>query len=152
MNIAHRRPNPGGSFTLIELLLVIGGAIIITALTMPVGLNFYRIQVLDETANDILGILRRAQTQATFQKNDSAFGVKFLPQSYVLFQGSSYAERVQSEDETFDLSVGITVSGIDEAIFEKLTGIPSATGTLTINSDDSSRRLDINVQGKIERQ
>lgn len=143
--------NPIG-LTLIELLLVIGSIIIIAALTMPVGLNFYRLQVLDETTSDILGILRRAQNQATFQKNDSAFGVKFLSDSYILFQGSSYAERIQSGDEIIMLPLGIGISGIDEVVFEKLIGIPSFTGTLTITSDGSSQKLSVNAQGAIERE
>ena len=137
-------------FTLIELLLVIGGIAIISALTIPVGVNFYRTQVLDETAGDILGALRRAQSQAVFQKNDSEFGVRFLSDSYVLFEGNSYGE-VPSQDETFNLVGGITTSGIVEVTFAKLTGIPSATGTLTITSANDSQGININAQGKIEK-
>jgi len=137
-------------FTLIELLLVIGGIGIIAALTIPVGVNFYRIQVLDETAGDILVALRRAQSQAMFQKNDSAFGVRFLSDSYVLFEGNSYGE-VPSQDEPFNLMGGITTSGIVEVDFAKLTGIPNTTGTLTITSGNDSQGIHINAQGKVEK-
>ncbi|MGB2762494.1 MAG: prepilin-type N-terminal cleavage/methylation domain-containing protein [Minisyncoccales bacterium] len=138
-------------FTLLELLIVIAAAILITALTIPVGVRFFQTQILDETRAGILETLRSAQNQAMFQKNDSAFGVKFLSGSYVLFQGSSYGE-VPSEDENFTLSSGITTSGIDEVVFAKLTGIPNPSGTLTITSGNDSQALNINTQGKIERQ
>ena len=136
---------------MLELLLVIATAILVAALTIPVGIRFFQTQTLDETTAGILETLRRAQTQAMFQKNDSAFGVKFLSDSYVLFQGSSY-EEIPSEDESFSLPSGITTTGIDEVVFAKLTGIPNPSGTLTITSGNDSQALNINSQGKIERQ
>jgi len=148
--IFRSRKNSAG-FTLIELLLVITVVIVITALTIPVGIHFYQTQVLNETMDGILGVLRRSHNQAVFQKDDSAFGVKFLSDSYVLFRGESYVARVQNDDETFILPTGVGVSGIDEVVFTKLTGLPSATGTLTIISGNSSQMLNINSYGKIER-
>jgi len=139
-------------FTLLELLLVITAAVLVAAFTIPTGIRFFQIQLLDEATSDILGVVRRAQSQAVFQKNDSVFGVRFLPSSYVLFQGSSYALRVQSEDETFSLGGGITATGVDEVVFGKLTGLPNATSTITITSGSDMQTLDINSQGKIERQ
>jgi len=139
-------------FTLLELLLVIGAAILIAAFTIPVGVRFFQNQILDETTSSILGALRRAQNQAISQKNDSVFGVKFLSGSYVLFQGNSYGSRIQSEDESFSLPGGITTAGIEEVVFAKLTGIPNTTGTLTIISGNDSQTLNINAQGSIERQ
>lgn len=139
-------------FTLLELLLVVGAAILIGALTVPIGVHFFQSQTLDETASSILSTLRRAQNQAIYQKNDNSFGIKFLAGSYVLFQGDSYESRIQSEDESFSLPGGITTSGIDEVVFAKLTGIPNTTGTLTITLGNDSQTLDINAQGKIERQ
>lgn len=139
-------------FTLLELLLVISVAIIIAGLTTPIGVRFFQTQTLDETTSSILGTIRRAQNQAVFQKNDSVFGVKFLFGSYVLFQGSSYASRIQSEDESFTLSSGIATSGIDEVVFTKRTAIPNIIGTLIITFGNDSQALNINAQGKVERQ
>lgn len=136
---------------MLELLLVIAAAILIGALTVPVGIRFFQTQTLDETTAGILETLRRAQNQAMFQKNDSAFGVKFLSGSYVLFQGTSYGE-VPSEDESFSLPSGIAASGIDEVVFSKLTGTPNPRGTLIIASGYDSASININAQGKIERQ
>ena len=138
-------------FTMIEILLVIAGVILIAALTIPVGIRFFQTQTLDETMAGILETLRRAQNQAIFQKNDRAFGVKFLSDSYVLFQGTSY-EEFPSEDESFSLPSGTTTSGINEVVFSKLTGIPNTTGTLTITSGNDSQVININEQGKIEKE
>ena len=133
-----------------ELIVVIGAAIVIAAFTMPIGFRFFQTQRLDETTMDILGTLRRANSQAMSQKNDSAFGVKFLPGLYTLFQGDSYALRALSYDEDFNLPVGISVIGIDEINFSKLNGTPSFTGAFSINSGSDSESININAYGKIE--
>ena len=138
-------------FTLVELIIVIGAAILIAAFTMPVGFRFFQTQRLDETTMDILQTLRRANNQAISQKNDSAFGVKFFPGSYTLFQGGSYIARVVSKDEDFDLPIGTSVTGIDEVNFSKLNGTPSFTGAFSINSGSDSQSVSINAYGKIEK-
>lgn len=140
------------AFTLIEILIIISIALIILALTIPMGVKFFQSQNLDETVNDILETLRRAQNQALTQKNDSSFGVKFLSDSYILFQGDSFDFRVQSEDEVFDLRSGINISGIDEIVFAKSTGIPNVSGTMTLSSNNETKNININSQGRIERQ
>lgn len=139
-------------FTFLELLIVLGLGVIIAVFTIPVGLNFYKLQVLDDTSEDILQVVRRAHHQAFFQKLDSNFGVKFFSDSYVLFQGNSYDTRVLSEDEFFSLPAGMSPSGMSEVVFEKLSGIPTTTGSLTLTSDGNTRILTINVQGKIEKE
>lgn len=138
-------------FTIIELLIVLAGTAIVVALTVPIGIRFFYSQTLDEATSNIMSTLRRSESQAKFSKNDSAFGVKFLSGSYVLFQGSSYASRTQSEDESFALLGGITTSGITEIVFAKVTGIPSVTGTLTVSFLGDSKTVTINAQGEIER-
>lgn len=139
------------ALTLIELLLTLGLIVAVVALTAPIGVKFYVSQALDDTANNILETLRRAHNQAVFQKNDSAFGVKILTDSYVLFEGSSYAARNQSKDEIFDLAEGISLSGADEVVFSKLYGT-SIGGTVMINSAGQIKSININAQGKVEHQ
>lgn len=138
-------------FTLLELLIVIALVIILVALTFPIGLNFYGNQAMDETSSNIISALRKAQSQSIFQNNDSSFGVKFLSDSYVLFQGGSYGGRIQSEDEIFSLPKGVSVSGADEIVFSKLSGI-TAPRVLVISSRSYNQGISVNDYGKIERQ
>jgi len=146
-NVRNKR-----GFTLTEVLIVIGIALFISGLTIPVGVRFFQVQTLDETAVSLMETLRRAHNHAVFQKNDSDFGVKILSDSYVLFQGDSYASRTQSEDENFILSTNIITSGIDEVVFAKSVGTPDVIGALTVTLWSDSQTIDISAQGKIERQ
>ena len=139
-------------FTLLELFIAMGIIVIIASLTIPIGINFYKTQLLDEVSVDVLSALRRASAQASYQKNDSAFGMKFLSGSYVLFQGSSYATRTISEDEEFFVSGGTSFGGINEVVFSKYFGLPGASGTITLSLSGQTQTLYISTQGRIERQ
>lgn len=141
-------------FTIPELIIVLGIIAALAVLTIPLGVNFYREQLLDETAQDILLALRRAQNQAVTQRSDSKFGINFSaePGVYILFQGDSYATRLQAADEKFYRPLGVSVFGISEVVFEKLSGQPNTFGVVTVSSLGNSKQININAQGKIERQ
>lgn len=138
-------------FTIFEVIIVIGVGIVLVLMTLPVSVRFYQISIADETTNDIVSIFRRAESSAMLGKYDRAFGVKFLPDQYVLFQGPSYLSRVVIEDQISPLPSGTILSGLpDEIIFTKQTGAPSATGTLSVRVFDRTHHVDIRNGGVIE--
>lgn len=137
-------------FTLFEIIIVMSLAVLLAIIAVPLSMNLFRSQQLMTTTGTVLSTLRHARSQAVFQKNDSSFGVKFLPESYVLFQGSSYATRVQDEDVLFLIPATVSVSGISEVVFAQRTGMPNTTGTILIMAGTASRSVNINQQGIIE--
>jgi len=137
-------------FSLIEIIIVITALIIIAALTIPVGVNFYKKELLNETSQDVLNIVRSAREKAIFQKNDSNFGVKFFSGSYVSFRGDSYDSRIPGEDEDYYLPIGISIIGLDQIVFAKLTGNPSVAGIITISFGSEEHKILINEQGLAE--
>lgn len=137
-------------FTLLEIIIVISIVAIIFIVAIPMSITFLKSQNLNTTTNNVLSTLRQAQTQAMFQKNDSSFGVKFLDDSYILFQGSSYVTRVTSEDILISTPFTVSISGINEIVFAKRTGIPNTTGALLIMAGTINRSVYINQQGTIE--
>jgi len=141
--------NPQG-FSIIEVLLVIALGTALTALALPVGFRFYQFQVADETSTGILSALRNAESRSRLGSEGSTFGVKLLPTSYVLFQGDTYASRNVSRDAIFPLPAGTNiVSTSDEIIFARVTGIPSATGTISIVLYDRMHEIEVNDAGVI---
>ncbi len=141
-------------FTIAELGIALGMVVVIAVLTVPFGIIFYRDQILDETAQDILIALRRSQSQAITQREDSRFGINFSTETdaYVLFQGNSYITRMPAADEKFYLPFGFSLSGIGEVVFENLSGLPNTTGNITVSFLGNNKQININTQGKIERQ
>jgi hypothetical protein len=137
-------------FTIFEVLIVIGMSTVLLALALPVGFRFYQFQVADETTTGILSALRNAESKSRLGMESSAFGVKLLPTSYVLFQGDNYSTRLVSRDEVFSLSPGTTIeSEGDEIIFARVTGIPSATGTMTITLYERTHEIEVNDAGVV---
>ncbi len=137
-------------FTIIELLLVMGLITIVAAITAPVGISFYKAQLISDVSENVTDSLRRAQAYATGSRNDSSYGVQILPNEYVLFEGSSYASRVVSEDEIFYYPETVIITGFDEIIFSKVSGEPSEVGTLTFTLGNRIKYVELTPAGNIE--
>lgn len=124
-------------FALVEILIVIGIAGALVALTIPMGIGFYQGQQLDTAIEEIVQALRRAQFKAMSMQDDSAWGVYFETGQYRL------------EDEIFVLNSNIEITGINQVIFSKLEGLPSYAGDINISNDKELQTITINAQGVV---
>ncbi len=135
-------------FTIFEVLIVIGISTLLIALTAPMGFRFYQVQVADETTVGVLSALQSATREARLGKNDHAFGIKFLSDRYVIFEGDQYTARIPAQDQTYALPLGTSIgSTTDEIVFAKVTGIPSATGTFSIGLYGVTHMIAVNSFG-----
>lgn len=141
--------NKEKGFSFAEALIVIALGITLAVFTVPIGFRFFELQQLDETRRGISTALRTAQAQSSAQKNDAMFGVKILSDSFVLFQGASYASRAALEDEAFPIGRNISVAGDTEFAFSKLWGTTTA-GTITLALGTESRSISVNSEGLTE--
>jgi type II secretory pathway pseudopilin PulG len=136
-------------FSIIELILVIALTFTLGLLIFPISISLLRSQTLEETTELLAGVLRRAELQAMYEKHDSAFGVKVLEGSYVLFEGGSYADRNADEDEVFSLASSVALGGLDEVVFLKRTGTPDTDGLITLGLGNQQNVIDVNYAGTI---
>jgi hypothetical protein len=132
---------------------VIAIATIIFSFSAPYSLKFYRTQLVEEVRSNIINTLQQARHNAVLQKNDSSFGVTLseVPESYVLFQGDSYAERETAQDDIFPVISDITFSGLTDVVFAKLTGLPNATGTISVSYGTIVRNILVEDFGVISK-
>lgn len=110
--------------TLIEILLIVGIMAILLAISLPLGLDFYKNQQLESQARGISQTIRRAQLKSMSGEIDSSFGVYLTNDNYILFKGDSFLTRDSQYDEVFELPEVITLQGLSEIVFLKLEGIP----------------------------
>ena len=137
-------------FTLLEILLVLAMISIIAGFSIPVYQSFQVKNDLDISANTIASSFRRAQVLAEASDGDSQWGVKVLSGSITLFQGSSYAGRVAAFDEVFTVPTSITPSGLNEVVFDRLTGQALSTGTVTMTATTGQvRTIAITSKGTV---
>ena len=137
-------------FTLLEMLFVVAILAVIISFSLPLSLDFYQNQQVDAVSGDIVSALRRAQAKAMAMENNFVFGVYFSADNYTLFQGNSYALRNSEQDQVFALSSVLSLSGLSEVVFSKLSGKPLAVGALTLTtSNGQTRDITINEAGLV---
>lgn len=144
-------------FTLVELLIVIGIGVIITASAMPIYSNFQSGTQVNESATQLLQTVRLAKMRSEQRVNNSAHGVRFFQtqnqDSYVLYQGASYVTRDAAYDRrvVLDNVLNLTSSGGLDISFQPGSGVPSASSMITItHSVHGSQTIQIHENGLIE--
>jgi len=144
-------------FTVIELFLVITLTLVLVSLSVPIYSSLQISNQLNGSTSLLVQTLRTGKERSMARVNNSIHGIKLQENSYVLYQGSSYATRTQEYDrvtelEGISLSWSLSGSGqTDEIIFSKSLGVPNMIGTITLtNEDNKTKTISINEIGKIE--
>jgi len=144
----------GAGFTLIELMIVVALIIMFSALVLPMSFNFFQEATLKDQVRNIENSLRKAQAMAITGQEDSSAGVKITQSECIIFEGESYDNRREKADTIIPFPVSLSLSGADEIVFQKSTGLPTfpeEERTIIITFGDNSKEITINSQGKIER-
>ena len=134
-------------FTIIELLLVILIVSIITLMSASFYSRFLTQNAVDNTREQLVGSFRKAQTYSMMGKQNGVWGVRYTlsPKKITLYLTGSSAF-----DEIYNVNDNITVTVFD-ITFAKITGLPSATPTITITGGDNSKTITINSQGVVSK-
>ena len=124
-------------FTLIEIVVVLG---IVSLIAAGATVLFFSVQsnnAREVIANEMITVLRRAQSRSMFGESQSEFGVQFLTNKYVEFEGDTYVEGGLGNTE-HRLPAGTSLSDFDfngdaAIYFERITGEASNSGSVDIN-------------------
>lgn len=137
-------------FTLLELLLSVAIIGAIAGLGAPVYQSFQVRNDLEIAANTLAQSARRASVLAAASEGDSVWGLQVASGQIVIFKGTSYAARDTDYDEISTLPSSITPSSLTEVTFAKMTGLPNATGTMTLTSvTGDTRNVVLNARGTV---
>lgn len=149
VNLGYRENIKLKAFSLLEILLVVAMIGIISGITAVVYQSFQVKNNIDLAQITTVQTLRRAQIQSKASDGDSTWGVNISSTNITMFKGASYALRDSTFDEIYDFPSSITPSGIQEIVFTKMDGEPSATGTITFTTNNETRNLTINSKGMV---
>ena len=136
-------------FTLIETLLTLGILTVLLSITLPIGFDFYTTSILQSERDTLVSILTRARGLSLTHYHGAPHGIFQTPQTFIIFQGASYATRIQTYDQLFPRTRSITISGPPELIFTPLSGDTGPT-TLTLSIGNGNQTITINAEGMIE--
>lgn len=137
-------------FTLVETLLVMALIIIVSGLSLPIARSLQTTNDVDVAAVAIAQNTRQARLLAESGSLDDNWGVRVLAGEITLYRGANYATRVNGFDQQSTIASSITLSGVNEINFTKITGMPSVAGTITLTGlNGSARNVTINSKGVV---
>lgn len=140
-------------FTLIEFLLVAAILLVIGGMVPAFSNRFLLQNSVAETADRLAFSLRNAQGYALSGKGGDSWGVAIDGTDIVVFQGSSFALRDVGSERRTAIPSSVSIAGFSETIFASSTGIPSASGSVSITSSGGvERRVVWNELGILDRE
>ena len=133
-------------FTLIEIILVIALFTLIAGLTYPYMWTYLAHQQLAVTTEDVITNIRRAQNKAIINEENTAWEMHFYDNYYII--GKHLAAK---ESENFLVPDNLSVTG-DMVVFQKLTGKPDESATITVRHSgiNEQKNIIINAEGNIQ--
>jgi prepilin-type N-terminal cleavage/methylation domain-containing protein len=136
-------------FTLVELLVAVAILALFTTVSIKTFGTMYRTSALRTASLEIVNALRDARAKTLSAENDMVYGVRVGTSSVTRFIGSSYTPGHASNTvyyyEGGASATGTLVRNGVNIVFTRLTGEPSATGTIYIRSIDSEHTATVTV-------
>ncbi|MCA9380739.1 prepilin-type N-terminal cleavage/methylation domain-containing protein [Candidatus Dojkabacteria bacterium] len=142
------------AFTLVEVLLVLAILSAATFFFVPAAAREFGQNSIRSFAQEMESDIYVQQQNAYSGINNHSHGIAFFSDSYIVFEGSTYATAFSTE--TFDLEPGMVLSNINfgasgnELIFTLGGYKPVAEGSVTLSNSSESIQITVNSSGIIE--
>ncbi len=143
--------------TLIEILIVLSIAVVISSLVIGGYSSFRRTVTLRQEAERVVSLISKARSNTLSSKNDLRYGIHFESNKLVMFSGDTYIDGAVTNETNF-LEPKVSISNIvfngggTDILFNRLDGTTLYPGyiELTIGGDLSSiKRISISSNGVI---
>ncbi|MDP3093897.1 MAG: hypothetical protein Q8N16_04000 [bacterium] len=144
----------GAGFTLLEFLIILGTVVLLLGLTVPALRGFQENLSLSNNAEEIMSVLRLAQSKTMASEGRDSWGVYFSGQTHTLFKGISFVQREPASDKVYQLSKRVEFFQIDlegggsEVVFGRIRGTTANIGSLSLRlKADQGKTKTIYVSG-----
>jgi Tfp pilus assembly protein FimT len=143
--------------TAIELLIVVFVIGILVSVTLPQFSKMKENQVLKNATGEVVSALRNAQSQTLASVDFSEYGVHFQSDKIIIFKGTIF-EADDENNKIIDIIIpanisNVTLAGVSgvsgDVYFERLSGVPNKTGTITISTSSVSKVITISATGAV---
>ncbi len=142
-------------FSFVELFIVMGIVAIVATIGAGAIRDYADAQQLQAAEQTLVNLFRDTRQKTLSAETDTQFGLFIATSSVTRYMGEDYT-TASGTYEQFDLpgvALQATTSAVgDEVRFTRLTGDPSATGTIMIRHlrSDTARTLRISDVGLLE--
>ena len=145
-------PNLKKGFAILEILIVLAIMGLLLAVVVPSLKTMRNNQLLKAVASDVFSALDKARSQTLSSINFSEYGVHFESDEIVIFKGTVYSSS-DASNENISVTSPASISdinltgGAEGLYFNKLSGVPDKTGTITVSVAAVSRIITISATG-----
>jgi prepilin-type N-terminal cleavage/methylation domain-containing protein len=143
-----RNPRGQSGFTFVEILVVLAVLLIIGTMSIAGFRAMYQDSGERIVAQEIADALREARNNTIGAKNDTVYGVRVATSSVTRFIGSTYSMG-NASNTVYTYDAGVTATGTlvnTSIVFTRLTGAPSATGTIFVRNADGTSTTTITIE------
>lgn len=143
-------PNKG--ITVVELLIVLSIMALLIAIALPRFSDMRNIETLKSATEDVLSVIDKARSQTLASVDSSEYGVHFETNNVIIFKGTTYSAGA-TDNEVISIFSPATITnisltgGVSDVYFNRLTGDPSATGSVTVSNGSSTKIITISATG-----
>lgn len=130
------------AFTLPEILVAIAVMAILSAIGIATFSSVLRYQSVEKDTDIVLSYVKKSRDLTINSVGNVEHGVHFASSSVSVFTGTTYSSGAETSVYVLNPRVLITSvslsSGASSLYFNKITGEPSATGTITLSLSDDA--------------
>ena len=141
--------------TLIELIITISILAILTGLITYNFLSFSKNIHLESGGQEVISLLRFAQSQALAAIDDSNWGIHLETRKITVFKGDSFNpsdpsnKKYSLQGDTSLTAINLNPPGTIDTIFEKNKGYTQNWGSLTYSCQNTAKIIYIEENGRI---
>jgi type II secretory pathway pseudopilin PulG len=131
------------------MILVLGLIAVIAGFSVPIYSDYQRRNEVASAQQIVITAIETAQVSSQGTIEDTTWGLKINGNTMIVFKGATYVTRDTTRDISFDIPSHVAVSGINEIVFAKMTGITTNTGTITLSNSNSTKTITVNTKGAV---
>jgi Tfp pilus assembly protein FimT len=139
--------------TVAEIIIAVAILAILFSVMLPALGKMRENQTLQSAVSDVASLISRARAETLASIDSSSYGVHFEADRVIIFKGTIYTDGDPNNQETQIISPAsisdINLSGGADVYFERLTGNPSISGTVTVSSPNFSKTITISGTGSV---
>jgi len=153
--ISQTAYNNSRGVTLIEVLVIIGLVGVIAAIGLVVSFGSFQRNSFSTQRELAVVLLQRARSRAMANIHESAHGFVITADKFVVFEDtddSGAYEEANDVEEVVARDSNVSHSGIDEFLFEQLSGNAVSNGALDLvgNRPGDSATITVDPNGRID--
>ena len=143
--------------TALEVLLVMAVLGILVSIMLPQFSKIKENQVLKNTIGETTSALHDAQSKTLASVDSSSYGVHFQSDKIIIFKGTVFSVDDPNNKTINIISPAnisnVTLNGVSGAsgdvYFNRLSGTPNKTGTITVSISSLSKIITISATGAV---